>query len=182
MADARLGIGPVHGFSVEGLRREHRARAQVAVVRDGQHLAARLLRVTVHILPEVRRIRAVEGGKGNNLVHAVRAVAENDGAMKVLAAGRGSPFEAVQRSENARLVPFLGRRDGVRPGVLREIVALEDRLAILDGHDCFDGGFDTLSGLFLDIVIPALALRVGEEMRGCPREFDRRCRDTRHGR
>ena len=111
----------------------------------------------------IRRIRAVEGGKGNNLVHAVRAVAENDRAMNVLGAGRGSPLEAVQRGENARLFPFLGRRNGVRPGVLREFVALEDRLAILDGHDCFDGGFDTLVRALLGHLIPALALRVGEE-------------------
>ena len=88
VAGARLGIGPVHGFSVEGLRRIHLAIAQVAVVRDGEHLAAGLLRVRVHVLPEVRWILAVEGGKGNDLVHAVRAVAENDGAMKIVAAGR----------------------------------------------------------------------------------------------
>ena len=164
VAGARLGVGPVHGFSVEGLRRVHHAVAQVAVVRDGEHLAARLLRVRVHVLPEVRRILAVEGGKGNDLVHAVRAVAENDGAMKVVAAGRASPLEAVQRGENARLVPLLGCRGGVRPGRGRELAGVEDRLAGLHGDDRFDGGFDTLLRARLGHLVPALALRVGEEL------------------
>ena len=130
VADARLGIGPVHRFSFEGLRREHDARAQVRVVRDGQHRAARLRRVGVHVLPQVRRVLAVEEGKGNDLAHAVQIVAENDGAMKVLAAGRGGPFEAVQRGENTRLVPLLGRRSGVHPGLGHELVASNSALPV----------------------------------------------------
>jgi hypothetical protein len=69
------------------------------------------------------------GIRGNDLVHAVRVVAEDDGAMKVVAAGCGSPFEAVQRGENARLVPLLGCRGGVFPGPGCELVAVKDRLA-----------------------------------------------------
>src|ERR1019366_557908 len=113
---ASLGIGPVHRFSIEGLRRVHDAIAQVAVVRDGEHLAARLRGVCVHVLPEVRWILAVEGGEGDDLVHAVRVVAKDDGAMKVIAARRGSPLKAVERRENARLVPLLGCSGCVRPG------------------------------------------------------------------
>ena len=71
MAGARLGIGPVHGLAVKGLGREHDAHAQIGVVRDGQHRAAGLLRVGVHVLPQVRWILAVEEGIGNDLLHAV---------------------------------------------------------------------------------------------------------------
>ena len=163
VADARLGIGPVHGLSVEGLRREHDAIAQVAVVRDGQHLATRLLRVCVHVLPEVRRILAVEGGIGNDLVHAVHTVAENDGAMKILAAGRGRPFEAVQRGENARLVPLLGGRGGVRPGRGRELVASKTGLPVRMETTASMAALMPSAGLVLYIVVPALAVRVGEE-------------------
>ena len=164
VAGARLGVVPGHGFSVEGFRRVHDAIAQVAVVRDGEHLATRLRRVRVHVLPQVRWILAVEGGKGNDLVHAVRVVAENDGAMKVVAAGRGSPFEAVQRGENARLVPLLGCRDGVRPGSGCEFAGVKDRLAGLHGDDRFDGGFHALLRARLRHLVPPLALRVGEEI------------------
>ena len=41
-----------------------------------------------HVLPEGLRILAVEGRKRNDLLHAVDAVAENDGAMKIVAFGR----------------------------------------------------------------------------------------------
>ena len=88
VTDACFGVGPVHGIVVEGLGRVHEAIAQIAVVRDGEHLAARQLLVSVHELPEVRRILAVEGGKRNDLLHAVHVVAENDGAMKIVAFGR----------------------------------------------------------------------------------------------
>ena len=37
-----FGISPVHWFPVVGLRRVHQATAQVAVVRDSKHLAARV--------------------------------------------------------------------------------------------------------------------------------------------
>ena len=103
--------------------------------------------------------------EGNDLVHAVRIVAENDGAMKVGAAGRGRPLEAVQRGENARLVPLLGRLGGVRPGPRREFAGVEDRLAALHGDDRFDGGLDTLLRTLLGHLVPPLALWDGEEFR-----------------
>ena len=141
----------------------HDALAQVAVVRDGEHLAARLLRVSVHVLPEPLWILTVEGGEGNDLVHAVRAVAEDHGAMEILTAGRRGPLETVQRRENTRMIPLLGRLDSVRPGRCRDFTGVEDRLAALHGDDRFDGGFDTLLRAFPGHLIPALALRIGEE-------------------
>src|SRR5208282_3853130 len=56
-------------LAVESLRRVRDAVARVAVVRYGEHLSARLLRVGVHALPQVRWILAVKGGKGNDLAH-----------------------------------------------------------------------------------------------------------------
>ena len=108
VAGTRLGVSLIHRFTVKSLCRVHLAIAQVAVVRNCEHLAAGFFRVRVHVLPEVRRILAVEGGKRNDLVHTVRVVAENDSTVEVISAWRASPLKAVQRGENARLVPFLG--------------------------------------------------------------------------
>ena len=93
-----------------------------------------------HELPEVRRILAVEGGEGNDLLHAVHAVAENDGAMKIVAAGHGSPLEAVQRGENARLVIPLGRIGGFCPSPGLELRLVDLVLILGDGSENFPGG------------------------------------------
>ena len=47
-------------------------------------LAAGFLHVPVHVLPQIRRILAVEGGKRNDLTNAVLTVAENHGAMQIV--------------------------------------------------------------------------------------------------
>ena len=163
VADARLGVGSVHGIVVEGLGREHEAIAEIAVVRDGEHLAARQLLVSVHELPEVRRILAVEGGKGNDLLHAVHVVAENDGAMKIVAVGHGSPFEAVQRGENARLVIPLGRFVGFRPSTGLELRLVDLVLVLGDGSENFPGGVQGLLRALLGHVVPFFAHRGGEQ-------------------
>ena len=93
VTDARLGVGRVHRPPVTGLGREHETIAQIAVVRDGEDLTARQLLVPVHVLPEGLRILAVEGGERNDLLHAVDAVAENDGAMQVVALVRRRSFK-----------------------------------------------------------------------------------------
>ena len=67
--DERLEPGPHRRqllgerLAVEGLHREHAAVAQIAVVRDGQHLRPGLLFELGQILPEVFRILAVELGE-----------------------------------------------------------------------------------------------------------------------
>ena len=85
--------------------------------------------------------------------------------MKIVAAGRASPLEAVQRGENARLVPLLGCRDGMSPGRGRDLAGVEDRLAALHGDHRFDSGFHTLLRARLGHLVPALALWVGEKFR-----------------
>ena len=183
VADARLGIGPVHGLSFVGLRREHEARAQVAGCAGWPAPEPPVfVRVGVHVLPQVRRILAVEEGEGNDLAHAVHIVAENDGAMKVLAAGRGSPFEAVQRGENTRLVPLLGGRSGVRPGLGHELAGVEFSLAGPHAYDGVDGGFGPRrrARLVQRRTIHCTWGRRG--IRGWRHEFHRRRPCTRHGR
>ena len=68
----RLGVGFVHRLSVEGFRRVHLAVAHVAVVRNGEHLAAGFLCVRIHVIPKLRRILALERWKRDDLVHLSR--------------------------------------------------------------------------------------------------------------
>src|SRR5271169_1686123 len=104
MEDARFGVGPVYRFMVEGLACEGEAVAEIAVVWDGQNPTARFLLIGVHVLPQSRRVLAIEGGEWDGLLCPLRTVAENDGAVKIVPVGHGSPFEAVERGEDARLV------------------------------------------------------------------------------
>jgi hypothetical protein len=103
VAGAGLGVGPVHSLSVEGLRGVH--------LRSGCRCGgwpAPDLQSSSRTRPYTSRVprdRDFECGKGNDLVHAVRAAAENHGTMKTVGAGRGCPLEAVQRGENTRLSP-----------------------------------------------------------------------------
>ena len=165
VTDARFGVGRVHRPPVTGLGREHETIAQIAVVRDGEDLAAGQLLVSVHVLPEGLRILAVEGGKRNDLLHAVDAVAENDGAMEVVALGRRCPFKAVQRGENAGIVEFLDRLGGLRPGPRRELRIVDFRLVEENGIDGFPRGLEGHLRALLIHVVPFLACRVGEQRR-----------------
>ena len=99
--------------------REHEAVAQVAVVRDREHAAARLLLVGVHPLPQVDRIvAAVRGVHGErlDLPGLVAVVTEDDVAVEVVPAGVRRPLVADEGGEAARLVVMLGGRDVLLPG------------------------------------------------------------------
>ena len=163
MAGPGLGIDPVHGLAVESLGRVHHSIAQVAVVRNGEHLAARPGHVHVHVLPEFRGVRTVERGERPYLVHAVRAVTEDDGAMEVVAAGRRCPLEAVKSGEDVRPVPPFGGLGGVCPGRAGQLVALENGRAGLHRDDRFDRGLDACLRARPRHLVPALALRALEE-------------------
>ena len=119
-ARAVLGVLPVDRLAGEGLDdREHAAVAEVAVVRDGEHVAAGLLLVGRHPFPEVAGIVAAERrqrGVGLDLAGLVAVVAEDDVAVEVVAAGVRGPLVADERREAARLVGFFGGLDRLVPG------------------------------------------------------------------
>lgn len=115
----RLGVLPVDRLAESLDGREHEPVAQVAVVRDGQHVAARLLLGRGHPLPEILGIVAAERFlSGVRLDQArLRAVlAEDDVAVQVVAARVRGPLEADEGREPPRIVELLGRLDGLQPG------------------------------------------------------------------
>ena len=111
----RLGIGARQSAPVEIDQREHAAIGQVAVVRDGKHLAAGLLGIGVEKLPQHGRVFAVEGGERHDLIGLLLAVAEDHDAVQVVAAVVGGPLIADQGGEPARLVIAFGDAGVVLP-------------------------------------------------------------------
>jgi len=79
-------------------------------VRNRQQAAAGLLLVGRHPFPKVLRIGAFVLRERDDLVGLVLAVTEDHVAMQIVAARIRRPLEADQRSKEAGLVVFLGRR------------------------------------------------------------------------
>ena len=104
----RLGIGARQPAALEIDQREHAPVRQIAVVRDGEHLAAGLLGIGIEEFPQHRRVFAVEGGERHDLVGLVLAVAEDHDAMQVVAAVVGRPLIADQRGKPPGLVVAFG--------------------------------------------------------------------------
>ena len=168
---ARLDVLAVE-LLAEGLDHgEHQAVAQVAVVRDGEDVAAGLLLVRVHPLPELDRVVAAErrvDGERLDLARLVAVVAEDDVAVEVVAAGVRRPLVADEGGEAARVVVLLGRGDrllprapvGARAGEVHEV--LRER-PLREGDDDLDRRLGALAGL--DHVVPLAARRVGEDLR-----------------
>src|SRR5574341_577399 len=97
---------------------EHTSAAQVAVVRDCQHVAAGLLLVAGHPLPQVARVVAAQrwnGGERQDLAGPGCVVPEDDVAMKVVAAGHRGPLIADERREAPWVVRLLRRLDDLLP-------------------------------------------------------------------
>ena len=117
---AGLGILAVDLLAGERLDdREHAAVAQVAVVRDGEHVAAGLLLVRGHPLPQVAGIVAAQRllrGVRLDPAGLVAVVAEDDVAVQVVAAGVRGPLVADEGREAARIVRLVRRLDRLAPG------------------------------------------------------------------
>ena len=182
MAGARLRIGAVDRFAVEGSAANIMPLLRLPLCGMASTWPPVFASYSVHILPEIRRILAVEGRKGQHLVHPIGAVAEDDGAMQVVPARRAGPFEAVKCGEDARLYSMLGRDGGLRPGRAGEFVALEDRHAGLHRDDRFDGGLHALLRARLRHLVPALALRIFEKLGAARANLIGDAQDTRHDR
>ena len=116
---ALFGILAVNLLARGGLDdREHAPVAQVPIVGEREHVAAGLLLVSGHPLPEIARVVAAErllrgvrlGAEG-----LVRVVAEDDVAMEVVSGGDRGPLEADEGREAARIVRPFGRLNSVLP-------------------------------------------------------------------
>ena len=81
-ARAALGVVLGHFLTLDDLR-VHLAVADVAVVGDRQNLAAGLLLVFGHELPELLGIPAIEGAEGKDLFHPIGPVAKDHAPVQV---------------------------------------------------------------------------------------------------
>ncbi len=163
----RLGIGARQSAAVEIDQREHASVGQVAVVRDGEHLAAGLLGISIEELPQHGRVLAVEGGERHDLVGLVLAVAEDHDAMQVVAAVVGSPFVADQRGKPSGLVVALGGAGVVLPDRARELSAQHRfrRRAGANRADDLDRRLARTLATGCHQVVPAPQRRVGHQGR-----------------
>ncbi len=95
-------------------------------MRNGEHARTGLLLDGVHPLPQVLRILAVVLRERNDLIGLRLAVAEDNVAMQVVAAGPGGPLESNKRGELAWLVVFLSSDGNVLPdGARQSLVTLK---------------------------------------------------------
>ena len=168
-ARPRLGILAVDRLAGERLDDgEHAAVAQVAVVGDGQHVAAGLLLVGGHPLPQVAGVVAAQRRVNGEWLHQAGRAAPS---RKMTLRCRLLPpvFEvhsiADEGREAARVVRLLRCLDGLPPGrtVSGGAGGVHQRLregALREGHDDLDRGVGALAGL--DHVIPAAAGGIGQ--------------------
>ena len=167
---ARLGVLAVERLAVERLdQREHDSVAEIPVVRDRQHLAARLLLVGFHPFPQIARIGAARRvvDEGLDLPRLVAVVAEQDVAVHVRAVDQRGPLVADESRELARIVGFLRGLDDAKPGrgVARRPGVVHD---LLGEFPLREGGDDVhRRGAFLTRVhhvVPLLSRRIGQEL------------------
>ena len=164
-AHAVLGIFTVDPPAGEQLDdREHAAVAQIAVVREREDFGAGLFFGHRHPLPQVARIGAAERRQRRVRLDQAgfgAAVAPDDIAMKVVAAGIRGPLVADEGGETAGLVRLVRRLDRLAPGAAiggraRSREAFR-HLAATEAGDDVDGRLRAFAGI--DLVIPFAALR-----------------------
>ena len=103
-----------------GLRREHPAVREIAVVRDGQNPSTGLVLIGLEMLPQILRSRAALrriGRERKGLARLVAAVAVDHDTMQIVA-GRHlrGPLIADEGGEASRLIVFFRRGDDLVPG------------------------------------------------------------------
>ena len=177
----RPGICVLAGQRLLGDRvdhREHEPIRQVAVVGDGQNIAAGLVLVGLEKLPEILRIRAALrriGRGGHRLASLVGVVPVDDYPVQVLPRWnlRG-PLVADEGGEAARFVVPLGGLDRLRPGLLvrlavRPVHHAFGELAAGERIDNLEGDLHSLT--FLNLVVPLPPGGIGEEVRSSGEEI-----------
>ena len=163
------GLRPVTGdrVALEGGGREHQPVREVAVVRDGEQLAAGALLVGLHPLPQVLGVLGHEGGERRQLVGERLAVTVDDVAVQVVAAAVvGGPLVGDEGREAARIVVALHDRRHLVPHVERDRRILHRRrqLALALQRDAFKHGRVGLLRIGVHLLVPALEHRVGHQL------------------
>ena len=73
-------------------------------MRNGEHLAARILLVSGHIGPQPFRILLAKSTKGNGIAHFLRAIPEHDHPVEIVAVRHRCIFKAHEGGEFTRLI------------------------------------------------------------------------------
>ena len=132
-------------------------------MRNREHLAAGLLLVGRHPLPELLRVDGVVRRQRNDLVGLVLAVAEDHVPVEIVAVRGAGPLVTDESSEAAGLVVFLGGRGRPRPHRPREPRQVLQRIGA--GQRPLHPRVVRLGPLaLLDVVVDHLAPRALEEL------------------
>ena len=114
------GICSGHWSAIWTNQFKHQAIGKVAVVRNGQHLAAGDLFIIVHIVPQLADgCVALPRIIWENLVGPAFAIAEHDNAVQIVAVGHQRIFKAHERGELARFIIPLDERAVACPDACR---------------------------------------------------------------
>ena len=142
-------------------------------MRDGEDLAARLLLIAIHIIPQLIRRCADERGIGLNLIGLVFAVAHDDDAVQVIALPHQRIFKAVKGGEFARRVVAFGDLGVVVPNAclaLQLVLGVEHlwrQRPLGEAVDEFHRDGHRLLGALVQLVMPALEKRIAQQEARC---------------
>src|SRR3990170_3304304 len=98
---------------------EHATVGKIAVVGDGEQVAAGLVLIGRHPLPQVARVVAAERLHGRERLDeacSFGSVSEDDVAMQIVAARIRRPLIAYECREPARIIGLFGSLDRLLPG------------------------------------------------------------------
>ncbi len=157
---APCGIFGGHGRAVGHGHLEHQPVRDIRIVRDGQHLAAGLLFIAGHVVPQLLD-RRVDPLDRQGLTGTVAAVAEHDDTVEIVAVRHQRPFEPGKSGEHARLIVTVEQAELGIPDILG---AFAGHLGIAQGcgqgpvgsrGDQFRHGALRPFGPFVHHVVPA---------------------------
>ncbi len=151
--------------------RKHDAVGQVAVVCNGQYVAAGFLLILFQPGPQVAWGGAALGrarGKGDHTATLVAAVAIHHDPVHIVAMYQGGPFVTDKGGKAPRLVIAFSGVYRFGPGVfvllrVRCVDQAFREVTLGEQADQFQCHAPTLAGL--DTVIPVFTCRVGQDMR-----------------
>ena len=158
--DDRLEARPLFGqfaavgrLAVESVNREHPSVAQVAIVRDGEHLGSCPLLELVEVLPQILGILAIVLRERHRLVGYAGVSTEDDVPVQVVAA-EGRVLVADQGRETSRLVVFVGEGRVLFPGRFHHLIGLDRWVLLRERGDNLHRCLELLVVVPLQHVIP----------------------------
>ena len=166
---AAAGIGRRHWPAIGACQLKHQSIGQVGIVRNGKDFAARLLFISIHIVPKLIGAGADKGGEGQNLICLILAIAHDDDTVEIVALAHQRIFKAHKGSEFAGAVIAVDNAGMVLPDIGG---ALFHRLGVHHiGRQCplrktvdqFHRNFLRFRRAFLQFLVPAPQRRIRQQ-------------------